>query len=399
MHLYSGEPYWLMKNGYRRSFPSLDRDIRTDVCVLGAGITGALVAHALAKEGADVVVLDKRHPGMGSTCASTALLQYEIDVPLHSLIGLVGRKRAEESYLACYRAIDAIHDIIESERLAVPFTKSPSLQYASRKKHVRRLEREYEARRRIGLDVRLLTAPEVKAKYGFAAPAALWSGQGAQGDPYELAQTLLGAGRDNLRVFDTCEAMTFREGGKGVSIVTRQGHAIKAGYLVVACGYESQKYLPKKVLELSSTYALIGKPREAGRLWPERTLLWETRTPYLYARTTADNRIIVGGRDDASFNRKRRDRSLRKKTAALAADFASLFPEIPLQVDFAWAGAFGGTRDSLAYVGRPGGSGRIHFILGFGGNGIVFSQTGAEIVRDAILGRKNANADLYSFSR
>lgn len=399
MDLHTGEPYWLMKNGYHQSFPALDADLRTEVCILGAGITGALAAHALVKEGVDVVVLDKRHPGMGSTCASTALLQYEIDEPLHTLINKAGRKRAEAAYVACYRAVDAIQAIIKSERLKVSFAKSPSLQYASRPRHAKSLQREYDARKRIGLDVQLLSQEDVQDFYGFAAPAALWSGQGAQVDAYELAHALLGRELGNLRVFDTCEAVDIRRKRKGLTVVTQHGHTVRADKLVVACGYESQKFLPKKVLELSSTYALIGKPVDAGMLWPDRTLLWETKTPYLYARTTLDNRIIVGGRDDESFDRKQRDAALPAKAAKLAGDFSRLFPEIPLQMDFIWAGAFGGTRDSLAYVGPVDGLDHTYFILGFGGNGIVFSQTGAEIVRDAILGRKNPLANLYAFSR
>lgn len=399
MDLHTGDPYWLMKNGYAQSFPALDADIKTDVCVLGGGITGSLAAHTLANEGLDVVVLDKRHPGMGSTCASTALLQYEIDEPLESLIEEVGRERAEESYLACYRAIDGIRNCIKAARIEVAFCKTNSLQYASSMRHVARLRREYEARKRIGLDVRLLDADEVKEEFGFSAPAALLSRQGAQVDAYELAHALLGLERDNLRVFDTCEAVDVSGGRNGVRIATDTGHTVRARSLVVACGYESEKFLPKKVLSLSSTYALITKPVDPDLLWRGRTLLWETKTPYLYARTTSDNRIIVGGRDDDSFDRKKRNASLYTKASKLLSDFAALFPDIPLHPDFIWAGAFGGTKDSLAYVGTPDGMKNIYFILGFGGNGIVFSQTGSEIVRDAILGRKNPLANLYSFSR
>ena len=184
-----------------------------------------------------------------------------------------------------------------------------------------------------------------------------------------------------------------------MKIVTKPGWTVTARALVVACGYEAEKFLSRKVLELSSTYALIGKQVDPALLWPGRTLLWETKTPYLYARTTEDNRIIIGGRDDASFNRRKRDAALPGKAARLLGDFGKLFPDIPVQMDFIWAGAFGGTKDSLAYVGRPDNGKNVYFILGFGGNGIVFSQTGAEIVRDAVLGRKNPLADLYSFSR
>ncbi len=57
----------------------LDSDCSCDVVVIGAGITGALIADELACYDHDVVVLDQRDMCWGSTSASTALLQYEID--------------------------------------------------------------------------------------------------------------------------------------------------------------------------------------------------------------------------------------------------------------------------------------------------------------------------------
>src|ERR1700752_1494549 len=79
MDLKSGYPYWTVKNGLLASFPPLARDVRCDVAGVGAGITGALIARSLCEAGLDVVVLDKRDAGWGSTAATTALLQYEID--------------------------------------------------------------------------------------------------------------------------------------------------------------------------------------------------------------------------------------------------------------------------------------------------------------------------------
>ena len=78
MDLVSPQPFWPLRNGLLGVYPPLKRDITCDVVVLGGGISGAFVAETLAREGLDVVVLDKREIGGGSTSASTALLQYEI---------------------------------------------------------------------------------------------------------------------------------------------------------------------------------------------------------------------------------------------------------------------------------------------------------------------------------
>ena len=101
MDLRSHSPYWLLKNGLMTNYPSLSSDHRTDIAIMGAGISGALVAWHLCRAGFDVTVVDKRHVGMGSTAASTALLQYEIDTPLYRLISIAGERQAIRSYQLC----------------------------------------------------------------------------------------------------------------------------------------------------------------------------------------------------------------------------------------------------------------------------------------------------------
>jgi len=99
--LKSGYPFWAVKNGLLRAFPPLVSDARCEVAVLGAGITGALVADELVAHGHDVVVIDQRDAAWGSTAASTALLQYEIDTHLVDL----AKQYGEEDALLAYRAI------------------------------------------------------------------------------------------------------------------------------------------------------------------------------------------------------------------------------------------------------------------------------------------------------
>ena len=94
MNLHSPSPYWLLHHGIINSYPSLTTDLKTEIAIMGAGISGALIANQLCRSGYKVVIVDRRHAGMGSTAASTSLLQYEIDTPLHQLIHLVGEKKS-----------------------------------------------------------------------------------------------------------------------------------------------------------------------------------------------------------------------------------------------------------------------------------------------------------------
>src|SRR5690348_2411531 len=111
MDVKSGYPWWTVRNGLLRDYPPLSGDAEGEVVVVGAGITGALIARALVEAGLDTIVLDRRDVGWGSTAASTALLQYEIDTELLQLSNLVGHENALATYKACEHAVSQLHAI------------------------------------------------------------------------------------------------------------------------------------------------------------------------------------------------------------------------------------------------------------------------------------------------
>ena len=80
-------------------------------------------------------------------------------------------------------------------------------------------------------------------------------------------------------------------------------------------------------------------------------------------------------------------------------DFKKLFPSVPFRAEFSWAGVFGSTKDGLPYIGEYGNMPNSYFALGFGGNGITFSQVAGEIIADLIKGKKNKDAGLFAFDR
>jgi len=98
MNLKAGYPFWLVKNGLPFTFPKLDHDVETDVVIMGAGISGALVRYYLVNAGIQCTTIDARTIGLGSTSASTALLQYELDDPLYKRTDMIGKGNAQRDY-------------------------------------------------------------------------------------------------------------------------------------------------------------------------------------------------------------------------------------------------------------------------------------------------------------
>jgi glycine/D-amino acid oxidase-like deaminating enzyme len=378
VNLHSDYPFWMIREGLKNSFPTLLDDLTTEVLVIGGGITGALISHKLCEAGLDVALVEKNHVAHGSTSASTAMLQYEIDTPLFELINIKGEQNALRTYALCLAAINKIETLCNRFPGKADFERHPSLWYASYKKHVNEiLEPEFEMRRKNGFEVSFLSEKAISAKFDFKAPAAILSRQAAQVNPYLMTNFLLKeVAAMGGRIYEMTEVKKMKPSGRHVELETKSGIRINAKYVVMAAGYEAQNYLDKKCSRIHSSYAIISKPLAHNSHWYKNSLIWETKSPYLYLRTTGDKRIIVGGRDEPFYSPGKRDRLLSRKSRELLQDFKRLFPDIPFETDFSWAGTFSETKNGLPYIG-PYDNKRILFAMGYGGNGITFSVIAA----------------------
>src|SRR5665213_2923991 len=87
----------------------LGRSTRTDIVVVGAGISGAMIAQSLTEVGKRLLIVDRRRAALlGSTAASTALLQFELDTPLLKLSRSIGRRKAEKVWIASRDAVNEL---------------------------------------------------------------------------------------------------------------------------------------------------------------------------------------------------------------------------------------------------------------------------------------------------
>ncbi|MCE9603778.1 MAG: FAD-binding oxidoreductase [Planctomycetia bacterium] len=401
MNLHTGRPVWAVtdERAKPREYAAAHGELHCEVVVVGGGISGALVGYTLTKRGVDVIVVDRRTPGVGSTFASTGLLQYEVDTPLSDLIGIVGREHAVHAYLRGLTAIDDIETLLDELDDRSEFLRRESLYFASSWWHRARLKREFACRQEAGFDVRLLSRAELADETSLSAAAALHSKGDAQIDPFRFTQSLLrGAERHGMRIFGETNVETFDESEAGI-VATTDGATISAKQIVWATGYEVGESLPKMPGRLRSTYAAASAPATNFPGWPDGWLLWETARPYFYARQTSDGRIVIGG-EDTSFSQDHVSPTrIARKTERLHKRFAKLFPKIPFEAACTWAGTFAETKDGLAYIGRIPQRPNSFAALGYGGNGITFSMIAAKLIADLITGRPNDDEAVFAFER
>ena len=372
-------------------------DLRTDVLVVGAGITGAMVADALSEAGFRVLVVDRRRPISGSTTASTALLQYEIDMPLIHLARRVGQQRARRLWRRSKLALDALKARVRHLGIDADCVQRDSLYLEGDVLGRRALREEAAARQHAGFEVTLLDAEQVAQRFGIAGRSGLLGYDNLSADPRRLAHGFLAAALTRgTRLASPVDIAEVRPGRGGVIALTSAGRAVQARHLVFATGYELPKRVPTTGHTIASTWVIATRP-QPGRLWPERCFIWEASDPYLYLRVGPDDRIICGGEDEDFADERSRDALLPRKTATLERKLHALLPTVDARAAYAWCGSFGGSTAGTPTIGPVPGMPHCYAVLGYGGNGITFAALAAQLLRAHVMGTPDPDSDLFSF--
>jgi glycine/D-amino acid oxidase-like deaminating enzyme len=396
-NLKSGVSVW---TAYPRRLPvarPLTRDVRADVLVVGAGISGALIAYSLTREGHRVVVVDRRGPLQGSTPASTALLLFEIDTPLIQLKRKIGTRSAERVWLRSKAALDALYELTRREAINASMSLRQSIYLAGDLLDPHGLAAEVRARARIGLPSQYVNRRELRTRFGLSRSAAILSDDNVTADPRALASGFLRRAQQlGARLFAPHEIADIQSGKRAALALTKDGFTIQSRHIVLCTGYELPKIVPTSGHRIASTWVIATRP-QPKHLWPSECFIWEAKDPYLYVRATLDGRVICGGEDEEFADETRRDAKLDQKTRVLEKKLARLLPMIDPCADFAWTASFGQSKTGLPGVGPLPGHPRCYGVLGYGGNGITYSMLASQLVSASIAGRKDADAKLYAF--
>jgi glycine/D-amino acid oxidase-like deaminating enzyme len=400
----SGGPYWLLRNGTGDARPALAGALDCDVVIIGAGITGVLVADALVATGKRIVILDSRDVALGSTAATTALLQYEIDTHLTQLTERLGAALAAKAYRACAASFDLLERRFPELLKTSNYQRVASLYLANDEAAVPALQAELAMRRALGLHCEWLEQGEVVRRFRCRRPGAILSGLGAQMDPVRFTQGLVASlERHGVRIFARSRVSGWTNQGAGLRLALESGAQLEAAHVVVAAGFESLDFLApewRDRINLDNTYALVTEPlADPGRA-AALPLIWESARPYLYLRGTPDGRLLVGGADVPFRSAMARDLLLPRQIRRVQAKYRDLFGEELPTVDYAWGGSFASTPDGLPFIGRaPGMHPALSFALCYGGNGITYSVHAGEMIRAAIEGRGHELDDIFGFER
>lgn len=397
--LRTGQSIWSARRRPAIATRPLTRSTGCDVAIVGAGISGALIAEGLSEAGLDVVILDRRGPLQGSTPASTAMLQYELDTPLCQMAERIGRDRAERIWRRSRLAVDALRERTERLGIKADTATRGSIYLDGNVLDAAGLAEEADARRRAGFEVELLKPAAVQARYGIAGRHAIIGFGNYSADPRKLAAGYLNVAiARGARLHAPVDVCDVEPSETGVTIHCAHGPEVRARYLVMASGYEIMKGIPRKGNTIISSWSIATRP-QLRAIWPTAAMIWEASDPYLYIRTTPRGAVICGGEDEEISDADERDAKIAEKKQTLSRKLGALLPHIDTTPVHAWAGSFGSSPVGTPTIGRIPRMPGCYAAMGYGGNGITFSMMAAQMLRGLITGTGDPDSDLVSFHR
>src|SRR5262245_33985374 len=278
--------------------PMLDRNLTTDVCIVGAGIAGLTTAYVLLKNGCRVVVIDDGAIAGGETCRTTAHLTNALDdryFEIEKTHGADAARLAAESHTA---AINTIAHTAEELGVDCDFSWVDGYLFAPPGESKKILKDELAAARRAGLNVEAVERAPIA---DFDTGLALRFERQAQFHPLRyLAALAEGIESDGGSIFEATHAEEIH-GGADAHVITGTGQRVSAKYIVVATNTPVNDRVTMHTKQAPYRTYVVGLRVPRGTV--TRALYWDTADPYHYVRLQAPSEetgsdvLIVGGED------------------------------------------------------------------------------------------------------
>lgn len=385
------EPYW--RNTVNiPEFHTLQEDRKTDVVIVGGGITGITTAYLLAQEGVKVVILEADRLLNGTTGHTTAKITAQHDLIYDEFIQHMGQTKARLYYEANTEALEFIRDTIHKHSIACDLHSQDAYLYATTEQSAQKLEKEYRAYEKLSIPGGLVEGIPFNIK---TRGALRMNGQ-AQFHPLkyvaQLVQMITDAG---VHIYEGTTAVNIEEEAQDTAVLTRDGYRVTAKR-VIACShfpfYEGLGFYSGR-MHADRSYVLACKTKMA---FPGGMYL-SVDQPSRSLRSISgdgDHLVLIGGES----HKTGQGQDTRQHYQAL-----QYFAEDVLGVEeilYRWSTQDLVTLDKLPFVGPlTANQHRVLIATGFRKWGMTNSTAAARLLKDLVLERENPYASLYTPSR
>lgn len=393
--------FWIDSSA-KEAFETPDRNIHTEVLIIGGGIAGLTTAYKLLKSGKKVVVVEDGFIGSGESGRTTAHLSNAFDNRYYYLENVFGKEITKQVALSHTEAIDEIERIVTTLDINCSFKRIAGYLFLDETDKEESLDREFEATQNAGLPTGILnTTPGLNG--GEEIRCLKFSNQ-AQ---FHILQYLNGLAKAIVSlggvIFECAHAQNISDKGAEVN-----GYTFLANHIVVATNSPINNLVQMHTKQYAyRTYVIAGKIPKGCLPY---SLWWDTgdyksklRTkPYHYVRIENYDEnydlLISGGEDHKTGQLDEEDFSANERYMRLEAWTKNFFPMLG-DISYKWSGQIIEPIDTLGFMGKNPGDDNIYIITGDSGNGMTHATIGALIISDMICGIKNKWEEIYDPNR
>jgi len=383
------------------TFSELNENLKTDVVIVGGGISGLTTAYCLLRSGKKVVVIEDGNIGSGETGRTTAHAVTALDDRYYHLEKVFGEKKTKliaESHKA---AIDLIEQIVLREKIDCDFERLPGYLFLHPSDSHDSLADELKIAKKIGLAVEELPyLPGTNEKI----PCLKFAAQ-AQFHPVKYLKGLCNAiQKMGGSIFTGTHAAKINHEG----IETVNGFKVEAKHIVVATNSPvNNKYVIHLKQSPFRTYVIAAKVKKGA---VPKALWWDTGDfsvnadipPYHYVRLQSFDDVhdlLICGGEDHHTGVADDDKINEEDRYSLLEYWArKMFPV--KEIVYQWSGQVMEPMDSIAYIGKnPIDKNNVYVVTGDSGNGITHGTIAGMLITDLINGKENEWEKVYDPAR
>lgn len=382
---------WLSEDLNNKKFESLNENISTDVCIIGAGIFGLTCGYYLSKAGLKVTVIDKSDVARKTTGHTTAKITSQHGLIYTYLVDTYGEQFAKDYLFANEEAIENIKNIIDTENIKCDFEEQSNFVYTTNKLEVNKIKKEVDCVNAIGFPANFVT----KSGLPFEIAGAIQFKNQAQFNPIKYINGLSACIiKNNGEIYTNTTVYDVKKDGNNFSTLT-VGGTIQSKYVILASHYPFINFPGIYFFKMyqSSSYVIGVDAKKTlfnGMYITASDPVYSFRTAYYKGKKI----LLLGGLGHKTGTPVTYEQSY----GALENYAKQLYPNC--EILFRWDTRDCITLDKIPYIG-PFSNTMDNFYVGTGFNkwGMTTSNVAANIVCDMILEKHNKYAYVFDSTR
>ena len=377
---------WQDTAQHKATYPTLQEHITTEVAIIGGGITGLTVAHALVQAGKNVVVVEAHSVGDGTTGSSSCHLNTQIDYGYQNVRQSFDKEVMRLVADSRRTAIDHIEQQCAGEESQCDFKRVPGFLYAENESQQKFLLDEFEYVQQAGLSATLRDQIDfpipIKKAIEYQEQAEFNSQKYVNHLARQVDASEHGRVYENSRVIDISL--------QDKKVITKQGE-ISAQQIILAT------HLPlfSDVLQtMAAPYRSYMVVAEVEPNMPEG-LYWDLQEPYHYTRLYQQGDktyLAVGGEDHKTGHNEQNPGNYEKLKQYMQAHFSIK------EFTHEWSSQYYEPADGLPYIGLSPFK-DVYVATGYSGDGLVYGTVAGLLLKDMVLKQENAWNKAYDARR